>query len=229
MKIQPILLALCAAAAPAFACGATEYVVDRSESVFAVVVHKAGIAARFAHNHLVYPKDFAVALSIDGADTTTAKFNLQFPVSDLEVDAPEAHAKWYPGIEKAGILDTPFGALDEGDRKTIAGHMLAKNQLDATQFTEISAKISKIRAETSTRGKQSYTHIAVIALAVHGKTVERDCPVSIAIDGDSVTVDGTGAFTFSEFGIKPYSALMGAVKNSDEFHLFVHMAAKAKT
>ena len=229
MKFQPLILALWAAAAPAFGGGATEYAVDLPESVFAVVVHKAGVAARFAHNHLVYPRDYAATLSIDGADATTAKFELRFPVSRLEVDAPEAHAKWYPGIEKAGILDKPFGALDEGDRETIAEHMRAKDQLDAAQYTEISAKIAKVRTEASTRGKQSYTHMATVALTVRGKTVERDCPVSIAIAGENAAVDATGAFTFSEFGIKPYSALMGAVKNSDEFHVFVHVVATAKT
>jgi polyisoprenoid-binding protein YceI len=228
MRVIGRLLALFAAAAPASAGPATEYIIDPAQSVFAVVVHKAGIAARLAHNHLIYPEQYTAKLSVDGPDATTAAFDLEFPVSKLQVDAPEAHAKWYPGIEKAGILDKPFSDLDDDDRKTVAEHMLAKDQLDAAQYPNISAKITKVRAEASTHGGQTYTHAVTIAFSVHGKTVEKDCPASIVIEGEGATVDAMGAFTFSEFGIKPYSALMGAVRNTDEFHVFVHVAAKAK-
>lgn len=213
----------------AFNGHAAEYVVDPAESVFAVVVHKAGMAARFAHNHLVYPGEFTASLSIEGTDLSTAKFDLKFPVAKLVVDAPEGHERWYPRIEKAGILDKPFSRLDAGDRKTIADHMLAKDQLDAEQFPDVSAKVAAVRAAPTTQGRQNYTHLASVEFTVHGKTVKRDCPVSIAMSGGNVTIDAIGLFKFSEFGIKPYSAMLGAVRNSDEFHVFVHAVAHAQS
>jgi hypothetical protein len=198
------------------------------ESVFAVVVHKAGIAARFAHNHFICAKEYTAKLDVEGSDAATAKFEIALPVAKLVADAPDAHAKWYPAVEKAGILDEPFVALEEDDRKSVATHMLAKDQLDAGQFPVITAKTVAVRAEASTQGKQHFTHKVTVALTVHGKTVERECAAAISIVADRVTVDAVGAFTFSEFGIKPYSAMLGAVKNKDPFHVVVHIAAKLK-
>lgn len=228
MKRYAVVCAVYGILLAAFNGHAAEYAVDPTESVFAVVVHKAGMAARFAHNHLVYPEEFAASLSIEGTDVSTAKFALKFPVAKLVVDAPEGHERWYPGIEKAGILDKPFNKLDAGDRKTIAEHMLAKDQLDAQQFPDISAKVTSVRAEPTAQGKQNYTHLASVEFTVHGKTVTRDCPVSIAMNGENVIIDAIGLFKFSEFGIKPYSAMLGAVRNSDEFHVFVHAVARGK-
>src|SRR5690242_13273491 len=87
---------------------ATEYAVDPVQSFFAIVVHKAGIAARLAHNHLIYPTKYATTLSVDHEDATTAQFSLEFATNALEADAESLHTKWYPAIEKAGILNEPF-------------------------------------------------------------------------------------------------------------------------
>lgn len=207
---------------------AVEFAIDPAESIFAVVVHKGGIAAKLAHNHLVYPATYDAKLAIENNDPATAAFTLDFDTTALETDAPDMHKKWYPSIEKAGVLDEAFKPVDDKNRATIREHMLDANQLDAKQFPNISAKLTKVRAEAGTKGKENYTHIATIAFTVHGKTIERECPASVALAGDTATIDALGEFKFSEFGIKPYSAMAGAVKNLDPFHVFVHISAQAK-
>ena len=229
MRVVRRIFMAAAVSAIVGSAAAAEYTIDPVESIFAVVVHKAGVAARFAHNHLVFPKEYAAHLAADPAEPTKTTFSLSFPVTALQVDTHEAHTKWYPAIEKAGILDTPFSELDEGDRKVVAEHMLGEDQLDAKQFPTISATLTKVRAETKTQAKMTYSHVATIAFTVHGKTVERDCPASFSLVDGALTVDAVGAFTFTEFGIKPYSAMFGAVKNADTFHVLVHIAAKAKS
>jgi polyisoprenoid-binding protein YceI len=224
-RLTGLVLAF-AAVCPAFA---TEYTVDPAESIFAVVVHKAGIAARFAHNHLVYPNEYTSQLSLENGDPATAQFSLSFPTEKLLVDAADMHKKWYPALEKAGILDEPFKELDEKDRAAIAEHMLDVNQLDAKQYPEISAKLVTLRAEASSQGKQQFTHKAMIEFTVHGRTVSRECPASLTLETGRVVIDAMGEFKFSEFGIKPYSAMAGAVKNNDTFHAFVHISATTKS
>ena len=208
---------------------ATEYTVDPAESLFAVVVHKGGVAARFAHNHLIYPAEYTASLALEDGDPKSARFELSFPVKHLRVDEDAAHEKWYPLVEKNGILDEPFAKVGDDDRKVIAEHMLGKDQLDAEQFPDISAKLISVRDGAGTHGKQRYAQIATIVFTVHGKTVERECPATIAVTGDGVTVDASGTFKFTEFGFKPYSAMLGAVKNLDAFDVLVHVQAKTKT
>ena len=70
--------------------------------------------------------------------------------------------------------------------------------------------------------------MATLAFTVHGKTVKRECPANIVVEENGLKVDAVGAFKFSEFGIKPYSAMAGAVKNADEFHLFVKILKSTK-
>lgn len=219
---------LCIVLVLAGVAGAAEYTIDTAESLFAVVVHKGGIAARFAHNHLVVAQAYAAKLSIAGTDPATIRFDVDIEAAQLQVDAPEAHTKWYPEIAEAGILDEPFKPLDDADRKTIAEHMLAKGQLDVKQFPRISAKVVEVREERGTYLEREYTHVVTLDFTVHGTSVQRECPARIVIEDGRVKVDAVGAFTFSGFGIKPYSAMAGAVKNRDEFHVFVRVRALAE-
>jgi hypothetical protein len=45
-------------------------------------------------------------------------------------------------------------------------------------------------------------------------------------EGDALTIEGVGSARFTDFGIKPFSAFMGAVKNLDEFHLYLNLRAR---
>ncbi len=228
MRFGKCLAGLAFVFSAACSARAAEFTVDPAESIFTVIVHKAGIAARFAHNHLVYPGEYTTALSLENSDLATAQFSLSFPTEKLLVDSPDMHKKWYPALDKAGILDEPFKEISEKDRATISEHMLDVSQLDAKQYPEISVKLASLRAESTQDGKYPHTHIATIEFTVHGKTISRECPASVTIKDDSIKIEAKGEFTFSEFGIKPYSALMGAVKNQDTFHIYAHIAAKAK-
>lgn len=206
---------------------ATEYTVDYGKSIFAVVTHKAGLAAAFAHNHLVYPAEYKTELSVDGNDPLTAAFTLEFNVNALEVDAPDQQKRWFPAIQAAEILKDPFKAIETADRKTIKEHMLAKDQLDAEAYPTISAKLVSLKADRAKRGKTDYAYSAVVAFTVHGKTVEREMPANVTVHDDRAVIDAAGEFRFTEFGIEPYSAFGGAVRNEDRFHVLVHIEAVA--
>lgn len=229
MRTLKIVLSICGAVGFALMSHATDYTIDSSNSIFAVVVHKAGIAARFAHNHLVYPSEYTATLSVENADPTTAQFSLTCAADKLQVDAPDMHKKWYPCIEAAGMLDEPFKVVGEKDRQTIGEHMRGKDQLDAATYPKISAKVTQVSAKSQRIGKQDFSHAATLEFEVHGKKVTRECPALITFKNDNVAIEAMVSFTFSEFGIKPYSALGGAVKNRDAFDVYVYMIAKAKS
>lgn len=230
MKYSPYVLvvALALGWTGAASAGMTSYAVDPAESVFAVVTHKAGVAARFAHNHLIAPETYTCSIEHSGGGVEDLAFSLSFPVTALNVDLPELQKKWYPAIKALAILDTPFSEIDESDRATIEEHMLAEDQLDAEQFPEITVELVSISSEESTLGAKTFQNSATIRFSVHGKTVERAVPASIDLTADTLQVEAVGRFRFTEFGFEPYSALFGAVKNKDEFDVYVHIQAPAE-
>jgi polyisoprenoid-binding protein YceI len=106
--------------------------------------------------------------------------------------------------------------------------MLDKDQLDADQYPEINVKLVSVREQSQKKGDTEFGWTVTIALTVHGKTVERECPASLMREDGRVTVEAVGAFKFTEFGIRPYSAFMGAVKNRDDFHVYAYLVADSK-
>ena len=199
-----------------------------------MVTHKAGIAARMAHNHLIAPKTYICEITSPTGSIDDLAFSLHFPVTELAPDIAEAQKQWYPAIKAAGILDTPFSELPESDRASIREHMLEKDQLDAEQFPEIKAELVSIQSISSmpsiqsTAGEKTFEQAATIRFTVHGKTVERAVPANVAIENGELNVEAVGRFRFTEFGFEPYSAFFGAVRNQDEFDLYVRIQAQAE-
>ncbi len=209
------------------ASAATEtYTVIPSESVFAVVTHKTGIAAGLAHNHFVFPGRYTAEASVDQAHLEQAHFRLQFQTTDLVADGSAEKNRWFPGVKADGILDDPFPEISEKDRGKIRESMLGKDQLDARRFPEIVAELKRISQKSATAGSKSFAYEAIVALTVHGTTVERPFLLNIQQTGDTARIEGVGSFTFTAFGIKPFSGFLGAVRNEDVFHVFVDMKAK---
>jgi len=220
MRMTWVLAGYCAVTGVA---GATEYTVDVEKSVFAVVTHKDGVASTLAHDHLVFPTNFDATLEVPDEGIEKASFSLSFNVADLVADEPEAQQKWYPLVAQAKVLSAPFKPVDAKDREAIRESMLAQNQLDAAAHPKISAKLLSVKKAESE--EDGFTHVARVALTVKDKTVERDCRASYAVQDAHVAVEAHGTFRFTEFGIKPYSAFLGAVKNKDEFDVIVHLVA----
>jgi hypothetical protein len=191
-----------------------------------VITHKAGLASTLAHNHCIYPASYTVEASSDGASPDQTHFLLKFPATALANDEDATSARWYPYLKAAGVLDVPFKKVCEADRKTIHEHMLAENQLDAEHFPNISAELKTVREQASTVGSKTFAYEGTVALTVHGKTVVHPFAANMDVTGDIVHVEAVGTFSFTDFGIKPYSAVLGAVRNQDTFHVYVNAQAR---
>ena len=91
--------------------GATEYEIVPEESVFAAVVHKGGMAARFAHNHFIAPSKYDAKLSLEGDDVAKTTFAISFAVNDLAPDEDGPRAKWFPRLQETEVLTEAFTPL----------------------------------------------------------------------------------------------------------------------
>ena len=199
--------------------------VNEADSIFAIVIHRAGVAASLAHNHLICASSYKSEAAFDPEHPEQARFRMSFPATALVVDDPKIKARWFSVIQGLGILEEPFQEMSEKDRQTVREHMLAEDQLDARNYPEISAELKALHPITARHGQTQFKYQAVVALSVHGKTVERPVAANIEFNGGKVHVTAVGTYRFTDFGIRPYSAFLGSIRNKDEFHIFVDAEA----
>ena len=212
---------LLVSACPAWgADGASPVQIDREASVFAVVTHKAGLAARLAHNHLVVADDYTAQLDFDPERPEATSFRFETPAAKLTVDDPAAQERWYPRIAELGILTEPFGEVSEGDRGKIHESMVSKKQLNVKSHPTLRAEIVGV-TEGGGATAEGFPFTVRLKIEIVGKTVEKAVAGRFERDGNRVRFEAYGELAFTDFGIKPYSAMLGAVKNDDPFHLYV--------
>jgi hypothetical protein len=217
------LLVVLATAVP---LGAADWQVDPGSSLLAVVTHKTGFAAGLAHDHLVAATRYVAHLELDPGAPVDAQFELHAEADALVPDLPELQRRWYPRLAELGILTEPFSEVSDKDRRRIRAAMLGSKQLDVARFPSISAQLVRVREEASASGEVPLTHQVTLELRIRGKTVERPVAARYSLDEGILTVEALGHFSFTEFGIKPYSAALGAVKNQDRFQVYVYLSGR---
>lgn len=204
---------------------ASPYRVRTDDALFAVVTNKAGVAATLAHHHLIAAREFVTSLEYDETALTKSRFVFKTPVKKLTVDPRPLQLQWQNLFLDLGVLPSAFTEASANDREKMTEAMLATDQLDASRYPDVEAEVSMLTAEPGKFGKRTFTHTASVAVTVHGKTVKRIIPARVVHDKGTLEVEAVGQFAFTEFGFKPYSAFLGAVKNKDEFFIFVHFKA----
>lgn len=194
------------------------------ESVFAVVTEKDGFAARLAHNHLIVAGDYTVTLEYDAARPTAAGVEFSGSAHGLIVDDPEQRARWEPRIVELGLV-SELGTPGDDDREKIGREMLADGQLDAETYPDISARVVSIREEAIVIGGTEFPFSVVAEVGIRDRTVQRTVGANVDTDGTLLNIEVLGEFTFEEFGIEPYSAFLGSVKNKNDFHIYLNFKA----
>jgi len=203
---------------------AAAWTIDREQTLVAVVTHRAGFAARLAHNHLVVARDYSARVEFDPERIERALFDLEALVTDLDVDLPELKEAWEPRLAELDIVPE-LGAPSPDDRAEIRKTMLSDKQLDAEQFPRISVRVFGVRERPAMRGAIEFPFAADIEMMVHGETVTREAAARYTLEGDVLEIEAVADFTFEEFGIEPYSAFLGSVKNENGFQVFLALRA----
>lgn len=218
-------IVLLASALLAGAASGDAFTLDTENSIFAIVTHKSGSFAWLSHNHLIYAEDYDAELTIDGNDLSTVAFRIEFPAKNLVVSDAEGHKRWNPSVLEAGLLDKPLEKTSPKNRQKIRENMLSKKQLDAEQFPKIAAALTKVREDKAEEPGHTHTHLAAIEITLHGQTLTRDFPAKIALEEGTLHIEVTASCNFTDFGIEPYSALGGLIKNRDHFDVYVNLTA----
>lgn len=180
--------------------GSVRYEVDAPHSEIEFLVYKAGTLAAFGHNHTVEARQFSgeVYLAPSFQDSL---FSLRLPVQDFEVDRAEARA-----AAGADFASHPTA----NDIKGTTEHMLGADGLDAVQYPEVTIQSVSVSGATD---RPEMT----VRITLHGTPRDVRLPVAVSRDGDDLTAAGDFELRQTEFGMRPYSALGGALQVADVF------------
>ena len=149
---------------------------------------KAGLGARLAHNLTLEAKVWSGSIMLDDANPAALSVEVAVAAASLVV------------VESSGGVKP----LSDGDRREIASNINDKALLTA-KYPEITFRSTSISG-------QSGAFTVAGDLTIKGMTRPISLAVTVGDDGQA-TVRATVVQT--QFGIKPYSAMLGALKIND--------------
>jgi polyisoprenoid-binding protein YceI len=176
------------------------YSVDAQHSEVEFLVYKAGSLAAFGHNHTVEAREFSGDVHLAPA-FKDSMFSLKLPVKDFAVDRAEARAAAGEDFKSKPSAN---------DIKGTTEHMLGADSLDAEKYPDVTIQSVSVSGEAA---KAEMT----VRITLHGTARDIKVPLSVSRAGDDLTAAGDFELRQSEFGIKPYSALGGALQVADAF------------
>ena len=173
------------------------YRVDAAASEVFWRISKAGVMARFGHNHVISAEQFDGTVVVDADDSTRSHFELAIPVADLVIDDPELRARF--GEEFASV---PSAADKEGTRN----NMLGDGLLRASAFPVVRVRGG---APEKTEGDMETLPIEIEIL---GNSFKFRVPGAVTFGDDMLEASGDFALEHADLGMTPFSALGGALQ-----------------
>lgn len=210
--MRSTLIALTAAAlvVPVAATGTT-YRVDADRSHLLVRLSKAGLGSAMAHNHVIEATVYEGAVRWDTAAPGEASVEVTVDAGKLVVDDPELRAELQ--ME---------GELAEDKRADVQSTMESGKQLDVERYPTIAYR------STSVEPAESGAIRVTGELELHGTTRTVSFTTTPEVDGDTLRGRAEIEFLQSDYGIEPYSAFFGMVRNRDEAKLVIDLVAVAE-
>jgi polyisoprenoid-binding protein YceI len=191
------------------------YDILAADSLLTVRVYRGGTLASAGHNHLIASHTLVGAVYLPD-DVLKASCELHLAVAELTVDEPQLRAQ-------EGGSDFPADvpqAAREGTRR----NMLGAAVLDAAEYPEVVLRSERLEAATAgTPG----TLLAWLDVQVRDQHRTIAVPVRYELAGDTLTVTGETALRQGELGLKPFTALMGALAVQDEMRVRFRIVARA--
>jgi polyisoprenoid-binding protein YceI len=182
--------------------------IDTAASSIRIFAYRDGWLARFGHNHVIESRAVSGRVWLaEPADQS--RFELQIPVATLIVDDPAAR-------KAAGgdFSSVPSDKDREGTRKNMLGSAL----LDAAASPVISVRSMSIHG-----AGPRYDVTAEVTIRGHAAVVK--FPADVARTTNGLRVTGELRIRQSDLGLKPFSALGGALKVRDEVRIGFDIAA----
>ncbi len=179
---------------------------DRSE--LRILIYRSGWLSVFGHNHVISSNSLSGDISL-GESAPEASFEFAFPVASLIVDEPS--------LRQAEGGDFP-GTIPENDIRGTRKNMLGPKLLDADNHAVINVVWQQVAGE--------FPDLDLTAdVMLRGQSYPIRFPVTVQIDGDTLTVVGSTRLSHADVGLKPFNAALGALKVADEMQIKYRVVA----
>jgi hypothetical protein len=188
--------------APPDLTGATLYKVHARSSELHVLVFRGGTLARLGHNHVMTSKALTGRIWIH-PQVERSGVELSFPVNELIVDDPDAR--------RAAGGDFP-PEIPQADKEGTRKNMLRTEVLDGEHHPTITLRTVKVAGPLAS---------PKLSVRITIKEMSRDLelPAAITLDASRLSASGELDILQTDFGIKPFSAALGALEVQDRLHV----------
>lgn len=163
------------------------------------------------HDHVLVSTGFSGTVTWDPDDVSACDVRITLPVQTLTVDPPGARARH--GFE---------GETSAGDKESIKKNALGDRQLQADDHPNITY------GATSCKDGGGNTVVVTGDLTIRGITHPVQTTMTVQAEPGSFAAKGSFSATHSDFGFKPYSAALGAVKNDEKLTFYVDVKGTPK-
>jgi polyisoprenoid-binding protein YceI len=184
------------------------YTLVPEQSQVVAVLRREGALSVLAHDHVLVARHLDATLQVALTDLERSTAELSLKVADLMVDASADR-------RAAGLADS----LEDDSRAEIRDTMLSDAGLDAARFPEIRMRL--LRA----RGAPSEADLTVV-LRIHGVEKEYSVFATVLPLGERIRIRGTFELLQSDHGIRPYTALLGAIAVEDRVTVTFDLVAE---
>lgn len=185
----------------------THYKLSDGGSLLYVLVENdaSTLMSRMGHDHVVRATGWTGSFVYDAGNPEETKVEIRLPVQGLRAD--EAHMRGVAGLA---------GNVSDGDCRKTEENMLKKGQLWADKYAEISFVSASCRVGS---GAGAILVKGTLTIRGVGKLIE----VVMTMDEKEGRPRARGRFSVSheDFGFKPYSAPLGALKNKDKIEFVI--------
>jgi len=183
------------------------YQIDSEQSRVHWLVYSAGALSRLGHNHVI---SVPLPSGVVRLDPQLSSFVLEIPVEALVVDDPALRARLGNGFS-----GTPSADDIEGTRR----NMLSARLLNVEQYPTLRIAGAGPVGEAGSQTMNLTVHIA-------GNTAELVVPVTVRIDDEVVQAEGSFQLTHEQLGLRPFSALLGAIKVAEQMDFSYFIVAR---
>jgi len=182
--------------------------IDPQTSSVTLRVFRAGMFSVLAHDHVLVASGIAGRLTLDEQDPRRCALQLSVPVASLEIDNPEHRKR-----EK---FTTELSKKDIEQIRTI---VMSSTYLDEPNYPRVTITAVEVAGALPTLS---------VGLNVRIKQVDKvyRVPAQISVEGDTLRATGELFLLQSDFGMKPYSALLGAIAVQDPVQIRFELVAR---
>ena len=199
------------------------YDIAAADSLLTIRVYRGGPLAQAGHNHVIASHSLRGTFYVP-AELARTTLEARLPVAELTVDEAPLRAQEAPADFPPDVPDS----AREGTR----GNMLGRSLLQADEYPDIVLRLARLDpavAAAARAATQPSDWIAHIRVTVRDHESLVTVPVHCVRQGDSLLVSGAAPLRQTDLGLKPFSALLGALQVLDEMQIRFRIVARAAT